>query len=379
MSGSPFWTRDALAVVPPMSKERKVGPWPMARPTRALACAPPAGPDSRKRTGRRTAVSGAVETTGGLDEVETPAKAAFAKHPLEPPHVRGHEGLHVSIRGGGRGPFVLVDLGVDVARDGHREVRELGADEIPHGPLVDRVLVGVEEADRERLHPVLDQLANFAANRVEVDRLEHDAVAAHPFGDLAPVAASGERRREGQEEVVDVVTLLRPHLEDVAKAAGGEQAEAGPVPLDDGVGDEGRPVHDVADVHEIDRRCAQQIGHALERPDRGVFRGREALVQVQGPRRAVDQDEVGERPPDVESDSPGRLLVSGGHGTWNSSDSRCDGSRPRASGQAPSGRRSNSIPQRQPPSRPAFPPSPLRLSGYRSPARRGRKRGMSGT
>ena len=125
--------------------------------------------------------------------MEAPAEAAFAEHPLEAPDVRGHEGLHVSVRGGGRGPFVLVDLGVNVARDGHREVRELRADEAPHGPLVDRVLVGVEEADRERLHPVLDQLAHLAANRVEVDRLEHEAVAAHPLGDLAPVAASGER------------------------------------------------------------------------------------------------------------------------------------------------------------------------------------------
>ena len=164
------------------------------------------------------------ETAGGLDEVETPAESAFAKHPLEAPDVRGHEGLHVGVRGGGRGPLVLVDLRVHVARDGHRQIRELGPHEVAHRALVRRVLVGVEEADRERLHPVLDQLANFAADRVGVDRLEHDPVAAHPLGDLAPVAASGERLREGQEEVVDVVALLRPHLEDVAKAAGGEEA-----------------------------------------------------------------------------------------------------------------------------------------------------------
>ena len=96
-------------------------------------------------------------------------------------------------------------------------------------------------------------------------------------------------------------------------------------------------MHDVAHVHEIDRRRAQQVGHALERPDRGVFRGREALVEVQGPRRAVDQDEVGERPPDVESDSPGRLHVSGGHVTGNSSGSSRDGSRPRVGGRPPDG------------------------------------------
>ena len=115
-----------------------------------------------------------------------------------------------------------------VARDRHRQVREFGPDEVAHHPFVHRVAVGVQEADRERLDPVLHQLAHLAAHRAWVDRLQHGAVAAHPFADLAAVAPGGEGFGEGQEEVVDVVALLGAHFEDVAESAGGQQPEPGP-------------------------------------------------------------------------------------------------------------------------------------------------------
>ena len=109
------------------------------------------------------------EPSGGLDEMETPPEAALAQDPLEPADIGGHEGLHVGVRGGGRRAFVLVDLGMHVARDRYRQRRKLVPDEIPDHPLVHGVLVGVEEAHRERLDPAVHQLADLAAHGGQVD------------------------------------------------------------------------------------------------------------------------------------------------------------------------------------------------------------------
>ena len=254
------------------------------------------------------------QPAGGLDEVEAPAEPPLAQHPVELADVGGHERLHVGVCGGGRGAFVLVDLRVHVARNRHRQARELGPDEIPDRTLVDRVLVGMQEADRERLYPVFHQLANLPSHGVRIERLEHRPVAAHPLRDLAAVAARGQRLWKRQEEIVDVVALLRPHLQDVPEAASRQQPEPRAVALDDGVGHEGGAVHDVADVLEFYSGRRQQIAHPRKRTDRGILRRRQALVQVQPALLAVHQDEVGEGTADVEADAiPCRFHVLGGH------------------------------------------------------------------
>ena len=55
--GSPLSITQALAVVPPMSKESSLGS-PSSRAMRAAARAPAAGPDSTRRMGTRLAVAG---------------------------------------------------------------------------------------------------------------------------------------------------------------------------------------------------------------------------------------------------------------------------------------------------------------------------------
>ena len=170
---------------------------------------------------------------------------------------------------------------MDTGRPGNSD-----RDEIPDRTLVDRVLVGVQEADRERLHSVLHQLTDLAADRIRIHRLEHGAVAAHPLRDLAAVAARSQRLGKRQEEIVDVVALLRTHLQDVPEAASRQQPEPRAVALDDGVGHEGGAVHDVADVREFYSGRRQQVGQARERPDGGILRRRKALVPgAAGPAR----------------------------------------------------------------------------------------------
>ena len=59
--------------------------------------------------------------------------------------------------------------------------------------LVAPVRVGVQQADRQRLDAVRDQLVDRLAHRRLVDRLDDRAVGADPLGHLAHVARVGER------------------------------------------------------------------------------------------------------------------------------------------------------------------------------------------
>ena len=94
---------------------------------------------------------------------------------------------------------------------------------------------------------------------------------------------------------MDVVALLRSHLQDVPKPPRGEQPEPRAVALDDRVGHEGGAVHDVSDVPQAEAGRVQQVGQAREGPrSTGSSGGGEALVKVQPALHRVGKDEVGE-------------------------------------------------------------------------------------
>jgi hypothetical protein len=161
----------------------------------------------------------------------------------------------------------------------------------------------VEERDSERFDPGLDQLRDLAARLSEIDRPDHVPVAVHALVDLAAERPRHERIREAQEEVVDVVALLGPHLEDVAEAPGREEPEGAAVPLDDRVGDERGSVDDGAQVAEVEARAPQELFEPLEGACRRILGRGEALVEADAAGPAVDQDEIREGPADVDADA----------------------------------------------------------------------------
>ncbi len=102
----------------------------------------------------------------------------------------------------------------DLGRGRDREAGEPGPRQRLHPLLVDRVRVGVEEADRERLDVVaVDRLVEDALDLRDVERLEHLAVVAEPLGQLAPEAAGHQRRRVHRAQVEEVVAGLAPEVE----------------------------------------------------------------------------------------------------------------------------------------------------------------------
>src|SRR5262249_31766443 len=110
-----------------------------------------------------------------------------------------------------------------------------------------------------------------------------------------------ERRREAEEQIIDVVALLGAHLEDVAEAPSGEQSEFGTFALDEGVGYKRRSVDNAGDIGEADARAADNVVEPLERANRGITRGRKALMEGDSLAIGVVKDEVGERAANIES------------------------------------------------------------------------------
>ena len=247
----PSSTRQALAVVPPMSKEITLSLSGKLAEQRGRKA--PAGgsgleqPDRKLARGRRR-----DETAGRMHQAKRAAKAAADQLALEVLEIAVHQGLHVGVRASRYRARVFAQLRHHIGRKRNEQVREFAFDQCAYGLLVCRIGIGVQEADRDGLDAVIDELAHSRAHFAGIERRDNAPVAVQPFADFEPVAARNERVGKAQEQVVDVVALLGPHFEAVAEALRREQAKFRAAPLDDRVGDERGAVDDFGNVREGD-------------------------------------------------------------------------------------------------------------------------------
>ena len=224
---------------------------------------------------------------------------------LEIFEVAGHQRRHVDVGGRRRGPFVLADLGHDLRRAGDRHLRGDLADEGCQPPLVEGVHVGVQQADRQRLHALGGQLGDDSAGSVLVEGAKDRAVGQEPLADLTPQAPWHERRRRVDEEVVHVVATFVTDLERVAEPLGGQERRPRALALDERVGREGRAVDDGPNGSGRYSRIVQERRDALLDAVRRILRCGEDLAHARGTGRLVDDDQIGEGPADVDA-KPGR-------------------------------------------------------------------------
>ena len=169
--------------------------------------------------------------------------------------------------------MVLPHLRHHLGRERDGEFGKFLADDAADPLFVRRVAVGVEEANRHRLDPFRQQRAQRRADGGFVQSDDDIAVAVHSLGHFQAEVARDQWFGKAEEQVVDVVALLRAHLEHVAEPGGSEQAELGPLALDDRVGDERGAVHDFAYVGERDVGHCDQLLQSVESGDRRIMRG----------------------------------------------------------------------------------------------------------
>ena len=229
-------------------------------------------------------------------------EAALAERVLQAGDIAVHEGLDVRVRGRRRAPLVLAQLRHHLAGERHRKLGEFTRQKILDRPLVGRVLVRVKEADGQCFHLARDQVGDRAAHLVEVDRHADRAVSGHPLVDLATEVPGHQGLGELQKEIVDVVALLDSHLERVAEAPCREKRKPGARPLDDGVGDQRRPVDELTNLRQRESGGAKQLVQSHQCADGRIFGRRQALVDPDSPAHRVQQHEVSERSPDVHAD-----------------------------------------------------------------------------
>jgi hypothetical protein len=264
------------------------------------------------------------QPAGRVHQPERAPEAPCRKRRLEPRDIAFDHRLHVGVRRHGHRARVLAHLRRNLAgqRQGERGMR-LGGDP-GNEPFVHGIGVGMQQADRHRLHSLGHERVEKRAHLRFVKRGHHAPGRIDPFVHLAAQVAGHERLGEPQEQVVDVVALFGPGLEHVAEPAGRDQCGPRPAPLDDRVRDERRAVDD---FRNLGQRHACRAGQGVEPVNRRIGRvgiGGERLVRRHHPAGRVRHHEVGEGAADVEADAaPGRLIRPFKHHVWPTSRISC--------------------------------------------------------
>jgi hypothetical protein len=245
---------------------------------------------------------------GGLHQLHAVREALLPHRLVEPRHVARHLRADVGVQADGREALELPIEREHLVRDGQVRVRELLEHDLLDPPLVRRVQVRVEQADRDALDAGLAQLPYALAHLLLVEGRQHLAVR---HGDALlhgqPVAALDERPRlPGQllleREVVRL--LVAGDVEDVAHPLRRDQPDLGARVRERDVGGDRRAVQEVVDLAERDAGLGAQIADALDGAARRVVRRGRDLVDRDPARFLVDEDQVGKRPADVDAQAP---------------------------------------------------------------------------
>ena len=230
-----------------MSKlSTRSSPWRAARS--AAKIAPPAGPDSTRRTGKRIAGVERHDPAAGMHQ-EDRAIRALGRQPLaQAAQVGRHQRLDVGVGDCGVEPLVLAHLRRDLAAQRHRHPgHDLGQNLADHA-LVRVVDVGVQEPDRDALVARGRKLAGQGLDLGAVERDQHVAPGPDPLGQGVAAVARQERGGQDQVEVVLLEPALGPHLDHVPESVRGDERGLRAPPLDQRVGGKRGAVDDLADL-----------------------------------------------------------------------------------------------------------------------------------
>ncbi len=209
---------------------------------------------------------------------------------------------HIGIgRRGGRA-LEFADLRRDLARDRDVEPGEILLEKIARASLVRRVRIGMQEDDRDQLDALRRQRAARRDNVILVERRILAAVGAHALRHLETELARNERRRNLDEQVVEVIFEFAPQLQCVAEARRRDQARLRAAPFDERIGEQGRGVDHPGDLSRRNTLALQQDPRAAHGTFGRLVRRRELLVaQDETVVRAI-QNDVREGPADVDAE-----------------------------------------------------------------------------
>ena len=289
-------------LVPPTSRVMR-----SSCPAAAPGCL--AADDAGGRTGEEEAHRaaagdvGAREPPARLHDLERGRHPGIVQAPREVGEIAPHRRLDVRVEGGDRGPFVLAERGVDLARERDLELRMLRACELPYPALVLRVDEREEQAHRDAFGSGGDEPVERISHRGFVERLDDLARRADPLLHPDPHGARREEHRGlGVEpDLVHLASHLAPDLEGVAEPLGGDDSEPAALSLQHRVGRHRGAVRELGQGAGLDPLRRKALD-GRERRLAGVRR-RARHLEHEGWAPVAHAHHVRERAPHVHPDS----------------------------------------------------------------------------
>ncbi len=172
-------------------------------------------------------------------------------------HVAADLGPDIGVHHRGRHPLELAIFAQDLVRQREIGIGHGGADHLAGDALVLGIDVGVQEADRDRLHAFGGERAAGLRDAATVERHVHLAGAQQPLVDLAREMARHQRPVAVEQQVIGLGPVAAADDVHVARAAGDDQAGLGAGSLDQRVDGDGRAVDQLVDGG---RRRARSCG-----------------------------------------------------------------------------------------------------------------------
>ena len=182
---------------------------------------------------------------------------------LQPSEIALHQRLDIGIGNCRVEALVFPHLRADLARKRNHRPRQPLGQNLAHHLLMGVVLVGMQQPHRDRgeagqLQPLRQRL-----DLGPLQRDQHIALRIHPLAQRIAELARQQRLGQGQVQVVLLEPALGAHLDDVAKALGGDQRCLRPAPLDQRIGRQRRAMDDLLHVAQPDARLGADPVNAL--------------------------------------------------------------------------------------------------------------------
>ena len=236
------------------------------------------------------------------DDLERGCRAAGDELLLESVEIVPQNRSDVRVHHGRHGPLVLAELGGDLRRD---RDDNLALGELLEPPLVRRVRVRVQQADRQRLHPGAEQRLDRPASGFLVQLAENFSARSDPLRNLPDVLEVDERLRLQVGEEAEERTR-RPRLgevEEVRPPLGDDQPNPGAVALEHGIRRDRGAVQDRCELASRHSRGVADLADALEDADRLILWRRRRLRHPEATRLGVLEEKIRERAADVDTDA----------------------------------------------------------------------------
>ncbi len=223
-----------------------------------------------------------------------------------------HLGADEGVDAGGGEPLKLAELGKDTGTGGNEGLGEKVLGQFRDAVFVTGVEVGVEEADRDRLHASGFEFQNGGAGSVFVQGSQHFTPWVEPFGDDFAIAPFHQRACLPGNILHDGVVLralVATNVDDVAIALGGDHAGASTVVSEQGIGGDRGAVEHVLNVAVVGLGHGTQSLDALHHANGRIVNGGGNFVNPGLLLGHIGQDQVGKGAANVYADESHTLSL----------------------------------------------------------------------